>query len=198
MYGESFFDYFIYILIAIYVIAWIAQNLLEMFFAKKCGVRLYGLVWLPIGKEYVLGQIADTYDNKIARRIYPILSGILYAFWCWLLVTSFIVTVGTNEYVTNLFGCDILTIAVACLAAFGFLILLSFMIYIYRCFVLYRIFCLKDRKNSVLWLVLFILLNLTHGFGLMVYLIFLCVYMNRQGIPKIIEMREQPVEEEIH
>lgn len=193
----DFFDLYIFLFCFFIAICFIIERIVEMNFAKKCAARKYGLVWLPIGREYVLGQIADMYENKSARRIYTFLSGIscLFAFLSILVPITMIIGFSLNYELMDLFGIkDDDYFLIAILVIFFLLFVMSTVKMIYKYFVFYRIFNLKDRAHSTMWIVLFIFFGLFLRIEDISLIIFMLKNMNKPSIPKIYEAENMVAE----
>lgn len=153
----------------------IATVVINMIYAKKNGAKNWGLLLLPFGAEYVLGQLADKYEDKKARVKFPIIAIPMYLF-----TFVFVVAYGLyffaleNELLADeaIIGMTIGLIAVVML----FLVIaIAYSVYAY--FVYYRIFAYKNRENAPIWLVATILANIALP-------IFQLVNMNKPGYSK--------------
>jgi hypothetical protein len=159
-------------------------NIITMLYAKKNGARLYGLVWLPIGNAYVLGQLADKFDDKKARVKLTLVSLVtslvqfpLVIYMYYFMFTDYIPAMtGLLDY--NELGGDYFTtmFTFSIISTIASLVSIPYIIYYYITF--YRIFSAKSPQNAVMWIVLSIL------FTTIVPVIFMLVYMNKPSFSK--------------
>lgn len=197
--AQSIFTFVMIIYGVILLVAlgyWFVSKIIEMLFAKKCGIELYGLVWLPIAREYVMGRIADMYENKKARITNMVLNILLHVgtyivcfayiivFYCVIFNTAFESADLSEDAMNDIMFENMLGLLVGILIVLGVFLLFALVVSIYQYIVMYRVICLKDKDNATLWIALIIGLTLTTGLGGIVYLIFLCCNMNKPNVPK--------------
>ena len=169
----------------------IAVKVIEMLFAKKSGAKLYGLVWLPIGNEYVTGQIADKYVDKKARIWYMVISIVTYIVTIAAIVmmiapiVSFALKYGSSGMEPS--DSEIMSMILSVFGSMALMFIPMIVLMVYQYVVWYRIYCLKDKDNATLWITLTIVLTIVTGIGAFLPLIFMCVNMNKPNHPKFEE-----------
>lgn len=145
----------------------LTSTIVYMVYAKKCGARFYGLVWIPIGEGYVAGQLADMYEDKNMRKKLPIISGMLFVLFLILYTLFFLYTYFSSFVFAAIF-----------ILIFIVMMALSITLVIFRYIAMYRIFAAKSPGNAAIWLILSIL------FSTITLLIFMSKYMNTPVIEK--------------
>lgn len=185
------------ILLIVYVIAFLViaivgcvRAVVEMLFAKKCGAKLYGLVWLPIGREYVLGQIADMYEDKKSRiwnMVISIINYVVSTIAAVVMISSVVnilMGVTQTDVSEEMAASEAISLMATMFIVLGIMMIPAIAAMVYQYIVMYRTYCLKDKSNSTLWIVLTIGLTVISGLGGLIYFIFLCCNMNKPNCPK--------------
>ena len=164
---------------ALYILASVGT----MKIAKRCGVPCYGLAWIPIGSNYVLGAIADYYSlhykqKKTKQKVtLPILAVIVFASSLVLSKQSLVVD-EADLAIFNVMGSALLTMA------------LTLLLSIFNYIALFRIFKLCDSDHAAIYLVLGILMSFLQP-------IFLFVCRNKsfaEPFMKVENVTGEPVE----
>lgn len=190
----EFFGIFFAIYAVIFLIMFgiaIASLVIQMLFAKKSGAKLYGLVWLPIGNEYVMGQLADKYVDKKARiwnmvlSIVSVVSVIAIEIIAFIQMFSFIMKFESTGVEPT--AEEALSFILTIFGIFALVLIPAIVVMVYQYIVMYRIYCLKDKENATLWITLTIVLTFVSGLGAFLPLIFMCVNMNKPNHPKFEE-----------
>ncbi|MDR1564601.1 MAG: hypothetical protein LBS74_06555 [Oscillospiraceae bacterium] len=168
-----FFAFFIIIYLIIFAVS-IATIVIELIYAKKQGIRNYGLLLLPIGREYIMGQMADVYENKNARKKFPILGGIFYGVVLLgaIGLSIALITMTISIDAGTLSDSSAVSLLVPMLIGYFVLFALEITYMVFYYIYLYRIFCAKNKNQGVMWLLLSIFIPFCQT-------IFFLVYMNK-------------------
>lgn len=136
--------------------------------AKRRGIKNPWLSWIPVGNMWMLGCISDQYHFvargtiKNKRKTLMVLSILLYVFMVIFFVCYFVLIIQTfngllnDAFVEQMMG----TVIVLALVAIS-LFVASIAIVIIEYIALYDLYNSCDPSNSVLYLVLSILVNIT-------------------------------------
>lgn len=165
---------FYIVILGFALIYYIFDSTVTAVYAKKHGVKYYGVAFLPIGREYILGSLAQQYNpKKKSRRCFM---GLSIAFYIIMFLFIGFVTslVFAAAYVPDE-EAVILPFALAMVAAELVFIGMSFAYAIYSYIIAYRIFAFKAGEAGVIWLIVDIFINA------FVMPIFMLVYMNKPG-----------------
>ena len=145
-------------------------TLIKMFYAKNNGASYWGLMWLPFGAQYVLGQLADKYEDKKARIKYPIVYGIFCFFtFAYLVIVNVINAVDPE-----------ITSPVSKWTGFYsvWLFMGALLLYVvYNVIVFYKIFAYKTEEGATGWSVFNFFISLAAP-------LFMLINMKKEGKSK--------------
>ncbi|MBQ6569759.1 MAG: hypothetical protein IJL87_05845 [Clostridia bacterium] len=155
----------------------LAAVIIKAIYAKNTGVKNWGLVFLPIGTDYVTGKLADMYSDKKFRIWLPIVSA-----------AALVVVIGLFTVYGAFFGTVIANpnagenIILKFIPVFMIFILLANIVSIasaiLNIFAYFNIFSYKNKENAAVWTVLYALLGIPA-------IIFMLVYAKKPGHSKI-------------
>lgn len=160
----------VYILILLLSMAlstavYVLQSLGLYTIAKRRGIRNGWLAWIPMGNMWILGSISDQYQyvakGKIKSRRKLLLGlgiGVIAVYIAW--VFSMIMSIILSEGVGSGAAMAVVFSVLAVLAVWVLAVILT----VYQYIAYYDLFCSCDPGNSVLYLVLSILFNVTLPF----------------------------------
>lgn len=152
--------YLVYMLVVLglAVASYVLQALGFYTIAKRRGIRNPWMAWVPVAEAYLLGCISDQYQyvvkgkNKCRRKILLTAEIVMWVSILLLVAFAVAVSVGYDSYVVGLVVMYFLLFAAA--------IVLT----VFRCIALYDVFNSCNPENSVLFLVLSIVINVTEPF----------------------------------
>ncbi len=149
----DFLAVLVIVLLAIGALCYIFQSIGLYTLAKRRGVAHPGLAWVPVGSSWILGSVADDYDNKINGTEKKMRLTLL-----WMAVGE-MAAAAINSYATNWMGNDI-SWPVALASA----VMIVFFVFYYMA--LYKVYLSCTVRSAVTLLVLSILFPLIIPFVL--------------------------------
>jgi len=176
VFGAFIIFYIVMMLFALAV--YLFDSIVTAIYAKKHGVRNYGVAFLPIGREYVLGSLAQQYaPEKKSKTTFMGLAIAYYSSMILISIAACAISVFAtfNNISDESFG---ILVFIFVLAVYVLILGLAIAYIVYSFIVAYRIFTYKAGENGIIWLIVNILLST------LVMPIFMLVYMNKPGIPK--------------
>lgn len=182
MNSAAFSSMFTAIIIFTAVITFIiceALNIIPALYAKKKGVKNWGLMFVPCINNYIYGALADQYVDKKYRILLPVLSVISSAIYFPFYINyqtsylNFMELTMYGEPSAEIVANSLLVPMLLMLAAA--IPMLVYAVFNYIAF--YRMFAYANKGSAVMWLLLTIFLSIP-------LYIFLLVYMNKSGCPR--------------
>lgn len=169
-FGDAMNPFFQSMLIGMIVFAviiglvfYIFQSLGLYTLAKRRGIHCYGLAWVPIGNLWVMGSLADQYDNLInqknmyLRRI--LLAGGI-AMYAFLAVYFFFLATLINSMSYSYVDPAIFTF----IWIFMIFSLVIIAVAVFECIALYKVYVSANPQTATVFLVLSILFGLSPFF----------------------------------
>jgi len=146
--------------------------------AKRRGLKLYGMAWVPLGQEWLLGSIADQYDRKANGKDKRLRTKLL-VFELLILVLSIAIGVLSGLAMA---GFDF-SIGIVLVLIFGLAIYVLTIVYIVFYYIaLYKVYKAATPKHCVWMLVLSIFVNIA---------IPICLFVIRRKDDGFIELEQQ-------
>lgn len=101
--------------ILFYILAYVLCSISIFKVAKRRGIRLYGLAWVPVASAWVLGSIADAHDRRCGmehkwRKVLLWLSIITFFGILTVLLVSALLVFGSGEPTSDAIGVGMILI----------------------------------------------------------------------------------------
>lgn len=117
--------------------------------AKRRGLRNYGLAWVPVANYWILGSVADQYDNAHTGKNLKLRKHLL-----WLSITSIILYFVMNSIIYNNINTYIYTPYILILYFYMFILFpFVFALLIFEYIALYKLYRSCSPDNAVVLLV---------------------------------------------
>lgn len=176
MYTLIFSIYFIVIglVLCVYTVMYIFRALGLYSIAKRRGIKNPWLSWIPVGRDWIMGSIADDYEKKVndrkknSRKILLGFSLVLFLSSAAAIIFSFIILIDCTlkemylgAYLSMFFGnIEMAYIITILILADLFLIVLKVCSDILRYVALYKIYKSCSPLNAVLYIVISLIVSI--------------------------------------
>ena len=192
--GIVLIAYFLFLIVGILNYVFISLALYTV--GKRRGLKLYGMGWVPIGQHWLLGSIADQYDNKAKGKNMKLgkflLIGSIIGF-AVAIISLIVVAVGAIGLMSaEMMGAEGTGSIAALIVAMILLLLVYIFLIVWLVFyyiALFKFFKSCSPKNAVWMLVLSIIIG-----GLFTSICMLCVRKKDCGFEEL--KQEEPAQEE--
>ena len=160
------------IMAAIGIVFYVFHSIALFCLGKRRGIPLYGLAWVPVANMWLLGSLAEQYDNAVGRRgmkfqvLLPIYGVICYGY----IIAAMVLYAGLFRNLPAWIEGYVTPESVAVLAgpgiALGLIAIALIVFAVFYFIALYKVYCASHRETAVVFEVLSIL------FGLQAFFLF--------------------------
>ena len=159
---------FLVILLALAVVMYVFQSLGLYTMAKRRGIRCYGLAWVPIGDLWIMGKLADQFDDykkgKNMHLAMILLIGSAAVFAITFIIEMITLSSALSAAYYN--GSNEFGVAAAVLSSVGIIWLVAVALAVFEYIALYKIYYAASPKSATALLVCSIIFGVVMPFAL--------------------------------